>query len=145
MRKPILASVILVLVVGMVLLCKIQSQSSSLSFDEISTEVDNIVKITYRDGGTGLLYETQDKIEISHFTQAMRATKYRKTKPNPWTGSGNTLLFDTNNKKIMGLSFGPNHNISINGVYYQMTNDIDGRRKTFYDEFLIERNVIKGK
>jgi hypothetical protein len=144
MRKPILASIILILVVGMVVLYKFQIPSASLSFNEIAPPGD-VVKIEYRHGGTGLLYETENKTEINHFIQSMRASTYRKTKPNPWTGGGSLQLYDKENKKIIGLSFGPNQDIQINGVYYQMTNNINERLKTFFDEFLIEKNVVKGK
>ncbi|KRF13675.1 hypothetical protein [Paenibacillus sp. Soil787] len=144
MRKPILACVILVLVVGMMVLCKFQLPSASLSFDEILPSGD-AVKIEYRHGGNGLLYETEDKTEINHFIQLLRATSYSKTKPNPWTGSGSFRLYDKENREIMGLSFGPKQDIQINGVYYQMTNEINDRLMNFFNEFLIDSNVIKGK
>lgn len=143
MRKPILASVILVLVVGLVLLYKFQMPSSSLSFDEIAS--GDVVKIQYRHGGSGLLYETENKIEINHFIQSLRATTYRKIKPNPWAGSGSFRLYEKGNKELMSLSFGPNQDIAINGVFYKMTDDINERLKTFFDEFLIDNNVVKGK
>jgi hypothetical protein len=59
MRKPLLASVILVLVVGMLVLYKFQTPSDSLSFNEIAPSGD-VVKIEYRHGGNGLLYETEN-------------------------------------------------------------------------------------
>jgi hypothetical protein len=144
MRKPLLASVILVLVVGMLVLYKFQTPSDSLSFNEIVPSGD-VVKIEYRHGGNGLLYETENKTEINHFNQSMRATEYRKKTPNPWAGSGSFQLYDKENKKIIGLSFGPNQDIQINGVYYQMTKDINDRIKTFFDELLINKNVVQGK
>ncbi|KQX46875.1 hypothetical protein [Paenibacillus sp. Root444D2] len=144
MRKPILVCVILVLVIGMVVLSKFQLQSASLSIDEIAPPGD-VVKIEYRHGGNGLFYKTENITEINHFIQSLRATTYRKTKPNPWTGSGSLQLYDKENKKIIGMSFGPNQDIQINGVYFRMTNDINDRLKTFFDEFLIDNNVVKGK
>ncbi|KRF44015.1 hypothetical protein [Paenibacillus sp. Soil787] len=143
MRKPILACVILVLVVGMVVLYKFQLPAS-LSYDEIAP-LGDVVKIEYRHGGNGLFYETEKKTEINHLIQSLKATTYRKIKPNPWTGGGGLQLYDKENKKIIGMSFGPNQDIQINEVYFHMTNDINDRLKTFFDEFLIDNNVVKGK
>ncbi|MCQ6559955.1 hypothetical protein [Paenibacillus mendelii] len=144
MRKPLLAIVILVLMVGILVLYKFQKQSGTLSFNEIASAGD-IVKIEYRHGGNGLLYETENITEINHFIQSMRATTYRKITPNPYTGSGSLQLYDNENKKIMGISFGPNQDIQINGVYYHMANDIDNQLKPFFDKLLTDKNVINDK
>ncbi|AZN41618.1 hypothetical protein [Paenibacillus albus] len=144
MRKPALLIVIIVLVVGVVALYKLQLPSASLSFNEI-VPPDDIVKIEYRDGGNGLFDESENKPEINYLIESMSATAYRKTKPNPWTGGGGLQLYDKENKKIIGMSFGPNQDIHINGVYYHMTKDINDRLKTFYDEFLTDKNIVKGK
>jgi hypothetical protein len=68
--------------------------------------------------GVMLLYKFQK-------TLTLRATTYRKTKSNPWTGSGSFVLYEKGNRKLMALSFGPDQVIQINGVYYKMTKDIN--------------------
>jgi hypothetical protein len=141
MRKLLLASITtLVIVVGVMLLYKFQK---TLTFDEIIQ--GDVVKIEYRHGGNGLLYETENKTEINRFIESLRATTYRKTKPNPWAGSGSFGLYEKGNRKLIALSFGPNQDIQINGVYYKMTKNVHDRLMTFYDELTVDNNVVKGK
>lgn len=120
--------------------CSTNSEEQ-VAFDEIAK--GDIVKIQYRHGGTGLLYKTEKETEINLFIEALKATAYRKIKPNPWTGSGGYILYGKGNTRLIALSFGPNLDIQINGNYYKMTKDVNDRLKSFNDELFVDNNIVK--
>ncbi|MFD0698114.1 hypothetical protein ACFQZT_28980 [Paenibacillus sp. GCM10027628] len=140
MRKLILFGFVFVLIFGVWLGAKSYRSSESVNFEELVP--GEIVKIEYHNGGNGLLYETDKKSLINSFIEALKSTTYRETKPNPWTGGGSLRLYGEN-KKIIGLSFGPNYDVAINGVYYKMNKNINDQLQPFFNEFIINANVQK--
>lgn len=141
MKKYYFKILVLLLCVSM-FGCSSNEKQSPLHFNEIIKE--NIVKISSRNSGTGLLYSIKDKKEIDQFVKTMDSTTFSKVKAyEPVTGNTSLKLYSGNNVEISFITSIARGVYHIGDGYYKMNKDINVELSSFYKELYSSKNLVK--
>lgn len=119
------------------------NNSKGVSFTEIVQ--DEVAKITMHHSGDGVLYSTTDTELINQFVSAMKSdVYYGGGDPKSIVGVPTIKLYNEKDKEIAQIVFEDKTAIRINDKSYGLKTDIEGiYLKSFYEEFLSDKNIIK--
>lgn len=135
----------LVIAIFIVLLLSVgcRNNSKGVSFTEIVQ--DEVAKITMRQSVDGALYSTTDTELINQFVSAVKSdVYYGGGDPKSIVGVSTIKLYNANDKEIAQIVFEGKTAVRINDKSYSLKTDINGiYMKSFYEEFLSDKNIIK--
>jgi hypothetical protein len=115
------------------------AQPEKIHFTEFVNK--DVEKFTFRNGA-GVTYSTTDKELINRFINIMDSTTYTKTKNPGLSGSSRLTFYGAGDKEIVTITFvGDYFYINHDNVYYETLPNKE--LESFYQEFLIDENIVK--
>ena len=116
MRKKLI--VVFIFVLSMLIIMR----ASTTNISNVVYKLDEVTKISFRNGGNGELVETDDKNKIKEFTSYLKDLVLKRKYFNSDSGGYSYYAdFYVDNKKIMRITF--TGSIDINGTKYKIINN----------------------
>lgn len=114
-KKLIILIIIFILTLSILIIMKFSTTKIS---NVVNIDLDEVTKISFRNGGNGELVETDDKNKIKEFTSYLKELVLKEKNAKGYVGYSYYADFYINDKKVMRITFA--RLLDINGTDYKV-------------------------